>query len=116
MFFMALQLGGNLYAWDSATVIGLFCGAGVMFTMFLFWERHMGDNAMIPFSILRLRIVWTSCITMFFIVGVLTCAAYYLPIYFQAVMMASPVMSGVYYLPNVLCQIVMSMCAGVMGK
>jgi hypothetical protein len=116
MFFMALQFGGNLHPWGSPTVIGLFCGAGVLFTVFLFWERHMGDEAMIPFSILRLRIVWTSCVTMFFVVGVLTCAAYYLPIYFQAVLMAGPVMSGVLFLPNLLCQITMSMTAGVMGK
>lgn len=116
MFFLALQYGGNQYAWNSATVVGLLCGAGATFAIFLIWEYYKGDAAMIPFSMVRKRIVWTSCITMFFITGVLTCGAYYLPIYFQAVIGVSPIMSGVYYLPNILLQITMAMTSGVMGK
>lgn len=115
MFFMALQLGGNLYAWNSATVIGLFCGAGTMFIRFLLWERHKGDEAMIPFSHSPPPYRMVKLSHHLFMIGVLTCAAYYLPIYFQAVLVASPVMSGVYYLPNVLSQITFSMLAGGMG-
>ena len=48
--FIALQLGGNQYAWNSSTVIGLFCGAGVMFIIWLIWDYHRGDEAMVPFS------------------------------------------------------------------
>ncbi|KAJ5798038.1 Major facilitator superfamily domain general substrate transporter [Penicillium pulvis] len=114
MFFLALQYGGNQYAWNSATVIGLLVGAGFTFLVFLGWEYYRGDNAMIPLSMLRKRIIWSSCLTMFFITGVLTCGAYYLPIYFQAVQGASPIMSGVYYLPNILLQITMAMLSGVM--
>jgi hypothetical protein len=116
MFFLALQYGGSQYAWNSATVIGLLVGAGVTFLVFLGWEYYRGDNAMIPLSMLRKRIIWSSCLTMFFITGVLTCGAYYLPIYFQAVQGASPIMSGVYYLPNILLQITMAMLSGIMGK
>ncbi|KAH8649925.1 major facilitator superfamily-domain-containing protein [Xylariales sp. PMI_506] len=114
MFFLALQYGGNQYAWNSPTVIGLFCGAAGALAAFLLWEYHKGDSAMIPFSILRKRIVWSSSIVIFFFMGVLINAAYYLPIYFQAVLGATPIMSGVYYLPNVLVHITMAMVSGVM--
>jgi hypothetical protein len=63
MFLLALQFGsGNAYAWDSATIIGLFVGAAVGIIIFIFWERYMGDRAMLPGSIIKRRIVWTSCI------------------------------------------------------
>ncbi|OBT75186.1 hypothetical protein VF21_06138 [Pseudogymnoascus sp. 05NY08] len=38
MFFLALQFGGEQFAWNSSTIIGLFCGAGVMFIVFFLWE------------------------------------------------------------------------------
>ncbi|KAK3320578.1 MFS multidrug transporter [Cercophora scortea] len=114
MFFLALQFGGNQHPWNSATVIGLFCGAGATLLVFFFWERLKGDAAMIPLSILRMRIVWSSSVAMFFIVGVLTCAVYFLPIFFQAVLVVSPITSGVYFLPNVLFQITFSVLAGIM--
>ncbi|KAK3683404.1 MFS multidrug transporter [Podospora appendiculata] len=114
MFFLALQFGGNQHPWNSATVVGLFCGAGATLLVFLFWERLRGDGAMIPLSILRMRIVWSSSVAMFFIVGVLTCAVYFLPIFFQAVLVVSPITSGVYFLPNVLFQITFSVLAGIM--
>ncbi|KAF2084028.1 putative MFS transporter [Saccharata proteae CBS 121410] len=114
MFFLALQYGGNKYAWDSATVISLFVGSGLTFILFMCWEYRKGEEAMIPFSMLRQRIVWASCATMFFLIGVLSCAAYYLPIYFQAVLGASPIRSGVLYLPNILLHITMSMTSGIL--
>ncbi|EXJ81084.1 hypothetical protein A1O3_07372 [Capronia epimyces CBS 606.96] len=111
-FFLALQYGGNQYPWNSPTVIGLFCGAGVTLILFLGWEYRRGDAAMVPSSILRQRIVWSSCAVLFFQMGVLVCAAYYLPIYFQAVKNASPLMSGVYMLPNICFQILMALVSG----
>lgn len=116
MFFLALEYGGNQYAWNSATIIGLFCGSGSLFILFLFWEYHAGDGAMIPFSMVRKRTVWSSSLTMAFVTGVLTTGAYYLPIYFQAILDVSPIRSGVLYLPNILLQITFAMTSGIMGK
>jgi len=115
MFFLALQYGGNQYAWGSATVIGLFCGAGVMLFICLCWEYRRGDDAMIPFSIIRQQIVWSSCLNSFFITGASFSGAYLLPIYFQAVMNNSPIMSGIYYLPSILPHLVMSILSGILG-
>lgn len=111
-FFLALQYGGNQFAWNSATVIGLFCGAGATFMVWLAWNFRQGNQAMIPFSILRRRVVWSSCGTGLFFAGSFFITGYYLPIYFQAVRGASPLMSGVYILPNILPQMLVTMLAG----
>ena len=57
---LALQYGGNQYAWHSSQVVGLFCGAGATFIVFLLWDYKQGDKAKIPFSMIRKRIVWSS--------------------------------------------------------
>nr|QNC49733.1 Hfaza1C [Hypoxylon fragiforme] len=112
MLFLALQYGGNQYAWNSREVIGLFCGAGVTFLIWLVWDWYQGDNAMVPYSMMRRRIVWAGCVCGLFMGGTIFVTAYYLPIYFQAILGVSPFMSGVYILPNILCQMVFGIVAG----
>ncbi|KAJ9190997.1 hypothetical protein DTO164E3_9055 [Paecilomyces variotii] len=111
---LALQYGGNRYAWNSATIIGLFCGAGGTCIVFLLWEYRKGDNAMIPFSIARQRVVWCSCIFGFFLMGTVMCTSYYLPIYFQAVKGVTPTLSGVYLLPSILSQLMLAVISGAL--
>ena len=114
-FLLALEWGGTRYAWESATIIGLFCGAAGTFCVFLVWEYRRGDSAMIPFSMVRRRIVWCSCSVTFFFMGSMMITSYYMPIYFQAVRNATPTMSGVYILPGILSQILFAIVAGVLG-
>lgn len=112
-FFLALDYGGDEYAWDSSLVIGLFCGAGGSAIIFVLWEWYQKDNAMIPVSMIRLRPVWSSCIVMVLMFGCLQTAVYYLPIYFQTVKEASPILSGVYLLPSIISQLVFSVLTGI---
>ncbi len=114
--FLALQYGGNQYAWDSATVVGLFCGAGGTFVMWLAWDYRQGDQAMVPFSILRQTVVWSSCATGLFFAGSFFITGYYLPIYFQDVRHASPLMSGVYVLPNIVPQMLVTILTGKLSE
>ncbi|KAI1413389.1 MFS general substrate transporter [Hypoxylon sp. FL1857] len=111
-FFLALQYGGNQYAWDSSQVIGLFCGAGATFAAWLVWNYYQGDNAMVPYSMMKKRIVWASCVTGLFLGGTVFVTAYYLPIYFQAVLAYSPLISGVNVLPNLLSQMAFGIITG----
>jgi nitrate/nitrite transporter NarK len=115
MLLMALQWGGTEYPWNSPTIIGLFCGAAGTFILFLAWE-YRTNEAMLPFSLLKRRIVWSSCLTVAFFFGSSLIFSYYLPIYFQAVRNVSPALSGVYILPSILTQILMSVVSGVLGK
>lgn len=109
---LALEWGGITYPWSSATIIGLFCGGAATLCVFLIWEHHEGEEAMIPLSMVRKPVVWSSCAVMFFFFGSLIILAYYLPIYFQSVRGASPTLSGVYLFPVVLSQILFSPISG----
>lgn len=115
MFFLALQWGGVQYEWTSATVIGLFVGAAVTFLLFLWWEHHYGDNALLPFAMLRTRVIYSASATMFFFMGAMLTAYYYLPIYFQAVKGDAPLMSGVHILPSVVSQVLVTMSTGTLS-
>ena len=116
MFLMALQYGGNQYAWNSSVVIGLLVGAAVTLVLFLFWERRKGDEAMMPFSMLSHRIVWSAAGNMFFLMASVLVADFYLAIYFQAVHDDSPVMSGVHMLPTTLGIVIFTMVSSTMSK
>ncbi|KAL9620370.1 MAG: hypothetical protein Q9160_005070 [Pyrenula sp. 1 TL-2023] len=62
-FILALQWGGTTHPWNSATIIGLFCGAFGTMIIFLAWEHYMGDGAMIPFSIIGKRVLSQLCLS-----------------------------------------------------
>ncbi|CZR65599.1 related to MFS multidrug transporter [Phialocephala subalpina] len=117
MFLLALEWGGSKFAWQSAMIIGLFCGAGGTLIVFGFWEYRAGDEAMFPYSMLRKTVMWSSCLVNGFIFGCILTSSYYLPIYFQAVKGVSPSLSGVYVLPGILGQMLMAVVSGVLvGK
>ncbi|KAL4864371.1 hypothetical protein BDV12DRAFT_201149 [Aspergillus spectabilis] len=111
---LALNWGGTTYRWDSATIIGLFCGAGGTFIVFLLWEWYMGERAMIPFSLAGRQVIWSACLNMGFLMGCSMTCTYYLPMYFQAVRGASPTMSGVDLLPSIGGTIVFAMLTGAL--
>lgn len=112
---IALEFGGNQYAWDSSQVIGLFCGSGVTFLVWLGWNWYKGDDALLPVSVIRRRTIWVSALNYGLLMSTLFGAAYYLPIYFQAVKGVSAILSGVYFLPTIGPQLLMAVVAGVMG-
>ncbi|KAJ9148365.1 MFS general substrate transporter [Pleurostoma richardsiae] len=114
MFFLALQYGGNQYTWHSSQVIGLFVGAGLTFILWLVWDWYAGETAMVPMSMMRKRVVWISCICGTFLAGTIFVTAYYLPLYFQAVLAHSPFKSGVDVLANIVAQMVFGVISGGM--
>ena len=115
-FLLALQWGGTRQPWNSSVAIGLFCGAAGTLCLFLVWEYRKGDDAMVPFSMIRIKTVWSSCLFTFLFIGAMLSMSYYLPIYFQAVKGVSPTLSGVYLLPSILSQIFLSMLSGYLGR
>jgi len=113
---VALQLGGNQFRWDSYVVIGLLCGGGLAALVFLWAEYKKGRDAIIPLWMIRKRVVWCSCLVMTFSIATTFCASYFLPIYFQSVMNASPAMSGVYLLPTIISQLISGVTSGWIGR
>jgi MFS family permease len=117
MFLMALQFGsGDAYAWNSATIIGLFCGAGITALIFIAWEVKIGDRAMIPGGMLRKRIVWTSCVFGSALISCSVVATNWLPTYFQAVKGEGPTLSGVHLVPTILSALLFVVVTGAMSK
>ncbi|KAK0616757.1 major facilitator superfamily domain-containing protein [Immersiella caudata] len=112
MLLLALQYGGTRFSWDSPTITGMFTGSGVLFAVWLGWDWFCGDEALIPFSLMRKRTVWSGALTQWCNMTVVFSAGYFLPLYFQAIQGATPVMSGVYVLASVLSQLLF---AGVSG-
>ncbi|KAK7703229.1 hypothetical protein SLS64_009206 [Diaporthe eres] len=114
MFLLALEWGSSEYGWSSPVVIGLFAGSGALLVVFCLWEWHVGERALIPFHVVKRRVVWASTVqtTALFVnnfVGV-----NYVPIYFQAVRGVGPSLSGVYTLPSILTQLLSLVATGAL--
>ncbi|PVH92702.1 MFS general substrate transporter [Periconia macrospinosa] len=102
---LALQFGGQTYPWNSPEVIGLLCGTAATTVVWGFWNRYRGDEAMMPRSMLRQKNVLYSGIYKALATSAAFGGIYYLPIYFQAVHVASVMMSAVYILPMIVSQL-----------
>lgn len=114
MVLLALQWGGNEYPWKSATVIGLFCGFGALLLVFIAWQLHKGDGAMIPPGLLGRRTIVATSLTSMGVFGSLFVVIYYVPEWFQVVKGASPLKSGVMNIALFVPQIIGSIIAGTM--
>ncbi|KAI1345651.1 putative MFS multidrug transporter [Xylaria sp. FL0043] len=114
MFLLALQWGSADYGWSSPTVIGLFAGSGATAILFCLWEWRVGEDALIPFHLVKRLIVWTSTVQNSFLFITNFVGATYVPIYFQAVKGVGPSLSGVYTLPSILTQLLSIVISGAL--
>ncbi|KAI1077297.1 MFS general substrate transporter [Whalleya microplaca] len=113
MFLFGLEFGGITFPWNSATTICLIVFGIFTVGLFILVEKKFAKYPVIP---LRLFKIGTNiaafaicvCHGLVFISG-----SYYLPLYFQAVLGVSSLLSGVYLLPFVLSLSFMSIVTGV---
>ncbi|KAI0444324.1 major facilitator superfamily domain-containing protein [Xylaria telfairii] len=106
MLLLALVWGGIDYAWNSSVEIGLFVGAGAVLTLFVFWQIHRGENALIPPRLFTVnRNPALLCFAAFFVNGPFQVVIYWLPIWFQAVLRVTPTQSGIDYFPTVIADV-----------
>ncbi|KAI2641130.1 MFS general substrate transporter [Xylaria nigripes] len=107
-----LEFGGVTYPWKSVTVIALIVFGVITFVVAMLVEQYVAKYPVIPlrlFSSPRNVIVYVLCFTH----GLVFMATlYYLPLYFQAVLGASPLMSGVYLLAHAFAS---SSFSGLLG-
>ncbi|KAK3944445.1 major facilitator superfamily domain-containing protein [Diplogelasinospora grovesii] len=87
----------------------LFTPTVIMFILALQWAE-----AMIPLSLLRRRIIWSSCLNMACFIGCTFTTAFYFPVYFQAARDASPVQSGVDMLPQIITNMIITILTGAL--
>ncbi|CCG83893.1 protein of unknown function [Taphrina deformans PYCC 5710] len=109
---LALQWGGNTYAWSSSKIIGLFVGAGLLLLVFAGVQWKLQDRGTIPPKIIRNRSVWASCAFGAAFGGSFFIMAYYIPLYFQAIKGSSAVKSGLQLLPLMISVVLSSILSG----
>lgn len=99
---IALTWAGVNYPWTSFRVlVPLILGfAGL--TGSLLYELFVAKHPLIPAYIVSNRTSISGYISSFMHGVVLSSAGFYLPVYFQAVKMATPLLSGLYILPSAL--------------
>lgn len=115
-FILALQFGSTQYSWSNYRTIVCFVVAGVVFIAFWVEQWWVGEKALVPPRLLKMRVVafgaiyalaidstfytlvyYVSSLDNSFIAQSLTSLFVQVPLWFQAIKGATPVSSGVRY-------------------
>ncbi|QDS67987.1 hypothetical protein FKW77_009249 [Venturia effusa] len=116
MLLLGLQFGGETFPWKSATVICLIVFGIVTIGLFVINEWRLARYPIIPLHIFSKRSN-IACLLVCFCHGyVFIGGSYYLPLYFQACLGATPLLSGVYTLASALSLSFASMATGISIK
>ncbi|PHH87343.1 hypothetical protein CDD83_8995 [Cordyceps sp. RAO-2017] len=116
MFLFGLEFGGSQLPWSSPTVICLLLFGVVAVVLFALYEAFVAKFPLMPVSLFRHRTSIAAFAIAFLHAFTFMSGSYWLPLYFQAVMGASPLMSGVYLLPFVLSLSTVSVATGIIIK
>jgi MFS family permease len=111
-FVLALQYGGSSHPWGSSVVVGLLVGSILIASVLVAWEIWLGEYAMMLPRLWRHRWLSATAAYQFFFMGSYIVLLYYLPIYFQSILGASPIRSGVDNLPLVLAASIFALGGG----
>lgn len=113
MLLFGLQYGGVTDPWGSATVTCLIVFGFVTFLLFGFWEYKYAAYPVMPMGLFS-KLTNKATLAVVFTHGFAFIAApYYLPLYFQAIRGATPILSGVYLLPTAVILALSSCGAGI---
>lgn len=112
MLLMGLEFGGSQYPWDSATVICLIVFGVVAIAIFLVYESRIAKFPVIPVRLFNTRTSIATYVTSSLHAFTFISGSYYLPLYFQSVLGANSLLSGVYLLPFVSVMSLMSAFIG----
>lgn len=112
MLLLGLQYGGVQYPWNSATVICLIIFGVITFGVFFTTQFKLSPSPIMPFSIFGHVHNLSALAVCFFDAFVFNSVAYFLPLYFQTTLGASPLQSGVWMLALAIPLAVFSAAAG----
>jgi MFS family permease len=113
MLLLGLDFGGITHPWNSATVICLITFSIVVLALFMLNEWKLARYPVMPLALFRHRSGIAAFMVCFCHGFIFMGEAYYLPLYFQAVLGASPILSGVYLLPFVVAMMVVAALTGL---
>lgn len=113
MLLLGLEMGGITFPWNSATIICLLIFGVVVIGIFFVIEARIAPYPLMPLDIFSKRSNLAALGTCFFHSFVFIAGSYYLPLYFQAVLGATPILSGVWLLPTALSLSFVSAFTGI---
>ena len=113
MFLLGLEYGGLSFPWSSATVVCLIVFGAAVLGLFFVIEAYVPRYPLMPLRLFNNRSNVACYATCFWHGFVFISGSYFLPLYFQAVLNASPLLSGVYLLPFVLSLSFVSAAVGI---
>lgn len=116
MFLLGLEYGGISFPWTSATVLSLLIFGVITFILFFLNEWKLAKYPMMPLKLFKVRSNIAALAVCFCHGFVFISGAYFYPLYFQAVLGATPILSGVYLFPFVISLSFMSMVVGIFIK
>jgi hypothetical protein len=116
MVLLGLEFGGISHPWASATVLCLIIFGVVLIALFFVIEWRVAPYPLMPLDLFAKRSNLASLAVCFFHAFVFISGNYFLPLYFQAVLGATPILSGVYLLPTALALSFLSAFTGVFIK
>lgn len=113
MLLFGLQYGGVSFPWNSVTVICLIVFGISLMILFIVYEWKIVRYPLMPLAIFKPRSNKGVLLLAFLHGYVFIGEFYYLPLYFQAVRGASPLLSGVYVLPSVVATGLAAVATGI---
>ncbi|KAI2616050.1 MFS general substrate transporter [Hypoxylon sp. NC1633] len=116
MFLFGLEFGGVTYPWNSAPTICLIVFGIVAVGLFVVVEKYWAKYPVIPLRLFKFGKNISAFAICLVHGAVFISGSYYLPLYFQAVLGASSLLSGVYLLPYVLSLSFGSVASGLFMK
>ncbi|KAL6248866.1 hypothetical protein RBB50_003929 [Rhinocladiella similis] len=116
MFLFGMESGGVGHPWDSAYTLCLIVFGIFTIVLFFINEWRFAKYPVIPLRLFKDTSNLASLGVCFIHGFVFIASSYYLPIYFQSVLGATPILSGVYLFALVLSLSFMSAAAGIYIK
>ncbi|KAJ2974437.1 hypothetical protein NQ176_g6061 [Zarea fungicola] len=112
LILIGLNFGGIVFAWNSAQVICLLVFGVVTIPIFVYCESRFAKLPLMPLGMFKNAHNSALFIINFCHSAVVTGGEWYLPLYFQATRLASPLRSGVLLLPIIVSASLMSCAVG----
>jgi MFS family permease len=81
LFLLALNTGGSLVPWTHPLVLASLPLSAVFLAIFVYTEKHVAKEPIIPLESFKDRSVVSSCLTFLFMVMSMFCAYFFIPIY-----------------------------------
>jgi Na+/melibiose symporter-like transporter len=116
MVLLGLEFGGISHPWASATVLCLIIFGAVVIALFFVIEWRVAPYPLMPLALFSKRSNLAALAVCFFHAFVFISGNYFLPLYFQAVLGATPILSGVYLLPTAVALSCSSIFTGIFIK